>query len=184
MDRGAWWARVRGTTKSWTWLGDWAQCSQIVIYQSILTISGQYPVFLYPKSPLFSSGYHWSGFSSWWPSGWQLLLFACWNDRQKIFSHLKMFLCFIYRGGYLLNESFNTCFRWKSAIPYYTCFFLNSFSLKYSVCQGILFWCSIFWTPSKQVVLFLTVALILCYDCRPDEGEQTQVLGRVKERQP
>lgn len=39
-------------------------------------------------------------------------------------------------------------FRWRSESPSCTCHFSNFFSLKYSICQDVIFWGTVSWTPS------------------------------------
>lgn len=62
------------------------------------------------------------------------------------------FLCSIWNcklwGGHLTHEAFMTHLRRKSESPSYTCHFSDSFSLRYSVCQGAIFWGCMSWTPS------------------------------------
>lgn len=51
-------------------------------------------------------------------------------------------------------EDFMTCFR-RSESPSFTCYFSNSFHLKYSIiCQGAIFWGSISWTQSYSCYHF------------------------------
>ena len=68
-------------------------------------------------------------------------------------------------GGHFSHESLKTCFKiegWAKILEYNSVFYhgdlpasafsSNFFSLKYSLCQGAVFWGSMFWTPSTPLL--------------------------------